>query len=72
VLREGRQRTLFLCQKAAGVTIAADAASDIRAGEFSGPSRRLVHTGEPWDDVVIDGTSTRLVLTGVIAAVSPR
>lgn len=58
---------LFLCRDAIGLTIAATADSSIRAGELAGPSRRLVHTGEPWDDVVIDGESSRLVLTGVRA-----
>jgi hypothetical protein len=61
---------LFLCRDAVGTTIPAAPESSIRAGEPAGPSRKPVHTGEPWDDVVIAGGSTRIVLTGVVAAES--
>lgn len=59
---------LYLCEKAVGTTVAAASESSIRAGELRGHSRGLVHTGEPWDRVVIEGASSRLVLTGVLDA----
>jgi hypothetical protein len=63
-------RPLFLCSHATGTTIAATKISDIRAGELDAKTQTLVYTGNPWDDVTIDGPSTHLVLTGVKDAMS--
>lgn len=59
------ENPLYLCSHATGVTIEASEASMVSAGEIAGQCHHLVYTGDPWDDVVIFGESTHMVLTGV-------